>query len=139
MVCKSFRAGPCRFARLAEERADRQLKYARGCATSAVRALADVTGDLPIPGKPSTYDLWSGPAPLVPPHRSKIHYDWHWFWNYGNGDLGNQGIHQMDIARRFTGETALSLRCVHRRTAWVQGRGRDRRIPKSFPRLRRRR
>src|SRR5262249_38655259 len=28
-----------------------------------------------------------------------VHYDWHWIWDYGNGDLGNQGIHQMDVAR----------------------------------------
>ena len=40
--------------------------------------------------------------------RTKLHYDWHWIWNYGNGDLGNQGIHQMDIARRFPARTALS-------------------------------
>jgi predicted dehydrogenase len=45
------------------------------------------------------YNLWLGPAPYQPLHRKQFHYDWHWFWNYGNGDLGNQGIHQMDIAR----------------------------------------
>jgi hypothetical protein len=49
------------------------------------------------------YDLWCGPAPYKPPHRNTkagtVHYDWHWFWDYGNGDLGNQGIHQMDVAR----------------------------------------
>jgi predicted dehydrogenase len=61
------------------------------------------------------YDLWCGPAPLDPPRRNNprfgpIHYDWHWFWAYGCGDLGNQGIHQMDIARWFTGENALSPR-----------------------------
>jgi predicted dehydrogenase len=61
------------------------------------------------------YDLWCGPAPLDPPRRNNpkfgpIHYDWHWFWAYGSGDLGNQGIHQMDIARWFTGEMALSPR-----------------------------
>ena len=54
------------------------------------------------------YDLWSGPAPTVPLLRSRLHYDWHWIWNYGNGDLGNQGIHQMDIARWFLGESELS-------------------------------
>ena len=63
------------------------------------------------------YDLWSGPAPLVPPRRNSskwgtIHYDWHWFWNYGNGDLGNQGIHQMDIARWALGVNELSPRIL---------------------------
>ena len=31
--------------------------------------------------------------------RKQLHYDWHWFWDYGNGDLGNQGVHEMDKAR----------------------------------------
>src|SRR5207302_3169000 len=30
---------------------------------------------------------------------NRFHYNWHWFWDYGNGDLGNQGIHEMDVAR----------------------------------------
>lgn len=45
------------------------------------------------------YNLWSGPAPMDPVLRNSVHYDWHWFWNNGNGDLGNQGIHEMDKAR----------------------------------------
>ncbi len=53
------------------------------------------------------YDLWSGPAPLKPVTRPKFHYDWHWQWDYGNGDLGNQGIHQMDIARWGLGVTDI--------------------------------
>ena len=84
-----------------------KLTYVRGLCYKRRPSIGLVTADTPIPEN-LDYDLWSGPAPLVPPHRAKIHYDWHWFWNYGNGDLGNQGIHQMDIARRFTGESALS-------------------------------
>jgi predicted dehydrogenase len=45
------------------------------------------------------YGLWLGPAPLADLTRKQFHYDWHWQWPYGNGDLGNQGVHQMDIAR----------------------------------------
>lgn len=45
------------------------------------------------------YDLWLGPAPMKEVHRKRFHYDWHWFWDYGNGDIGNQGIHEMDKAR----------------------------------------
>jgi hypothetical protein len=37
-----------------------------------------------------------------------VHYDWHWFWNYGNGDYGNQGPHQVDIARWFLGEDVIA-------------------------------
>jgi hypothetical protein len=36
-----------------------------------------------------------------------VHYDWHWIYAYGNGDVGNQGIHQMDVARWFLGESGL--------------------------------
>jgi len=56
------------------------------------------------------FDLWCGPAPKDELRRKRLHYDWHWIWNYGNGDLGNQGIHQMDIARWFLGEMELSPR-----------------------------
>ena len=45
------------------------------------------------------YDLWLGPAPKHAFNRNLVHYNWHWFWDFGNGDLGNQGIHQMDLAR----------------------------------------
>ncbi len=45
------------------------------------------------------YDLWQGPAPERAFNPNRFHYEWHWNWAYGNGDLGNQGIHQMDVAR----------------------------------------
>jgi len=45
------------------------------------------------------YDLWTGPAPLKPFTRNRFHYNWHWIWDTGNGDIGNQGIHQVDVAR----------------------------------------
>ncbi|MBM4005445.1 MAG: Gfo/Idh/MocA family oxidoreductase [Planctomycetes bacterium] len=54
------------------------------------------------------YDLWCGPAPDGPVTRRQFHYDWHWQWDYGNGDIGNQGIHQMDIARWGLGVDRLS-------------------------------
>lgn len=45
------------------------------------------------------YNLWTGPAPMQPFTKNRFHYNWHWFWDYGNGDLGNQGIHELDVAR----------------------------------------
>jgi predicted dehydrogenase len=45
------------------------------------------------------YDIWLGPAPQQPFHENLVHYNWHWFWDFGNGEIGNQGVHQMDIAR----------------------------------------
>lgn len=51
------------------------------------------------PPKELDFDLWLGPARKQPYHENLVHYRWHWFWDFGNGDLGNQGVHQMDIAR----------------------------------------
>jgi predicted dehydrogenase len=51
------------------------------------------------------YDLWTGPAPKREFTRNRFHYNWHWFWDTGNGDLGNQGIHEVDIARWGLGVT----------------------------------
>jgi predicted dehydrogenase len=45
------------------------------------------------------FNVWLGPAPEQPYHANLVHYNWHWFWDFGNGDIGNQGVHQMDIAR----------------------------------------
>jgi len=45
------------------------------------------------------FNIWLGPAPEQPYHGNLVHYNWHWFWDFGNGDIGNQGIHEMDIAR----------------------------------------
>jgi predicted dehydrogenase len=45
------------------------------------------------------FDLWLGPAEKRPYHENLVHYNWHWFWDFGNGDIGNQGIHELDLAR----------------------------------------
>jgi predicted dehydrogenase len=54
--------------------------------------------DAPVPSGVD-FNIWQGPAPEKPFNPNRFHYNWHWFWDYGNGDLGNQGIHQMDLAR----------------------------------------
>jgi hypothetical protein len=61
----------------------------------------DTIGHTPVSAIPAgvDYDLWTGPAPYLPFTKNRFHYNWHWAWNYGNGDIGNQGIHEMDIAR----------------------------------------
>ena len=61
----------------------------------------DTIGRKPVePVPPGVhYDLWLGPAPQHAYTANRLHYNWHWFWDYGNGDLGNQGIHQIDMAR----------------------------------------
>ncbi|MBN1418278.1 MAG: Gfo/Idh/MocA family oxidoreductase [Planctomycetes bacterium] len=45
------------------------------------------------------YDLWVGPAPFVPYQKNRFHYTWHWWFNFGTGDMGNDGSHELDIAR----------------------------------------
>lgn len=45
------------------------------------------------------WDLWLGPAPQQAYHENLVHYNWHWFWDFGNGELGNNGIHLIDIIR----------------------------------------
>jgi predicted dehydrogenase len=45
------------------------------------------------------FNIWTGPAPKQDFHANLVHYNWHWFWDFGNGDIGNQGVHEMDVAR----------------------------------------
>lgn len=54
--------------------------------------------DAPVP-EGLDYDLWLGPAQWRPYNPNYVHYNWHWFWDFGCADIGNQGPHQMDIAR----------------------------------------
>lgn len=55
-------------------------------------------------GKPSNppenldYDMWLGPAPREPYHSNRLHYNWHWRYAYGTGDMGNDGVHELDLA-----------------------------------------
>jgi predicted dehydrogenase len=74
-------------------------------------------GFKPVETPPATLDfnIWLGPAPEQPYHQNLVHYNWHWFWDTGNGDMGNQGVHEMDIARWGIGQTlpksVVSLGC----------------------------
>jgi len=74
-------------------------------------SIGKVNGPQPIP-ETVNYDLWTGPAPMAPLMRKKLHYDWHWQWPYGNGDLGNNGIHYIDICRWILGYTGLPKRVM---------------------------
>ncbi|HWA25274.1 MAG TPA: Gfo/Idh/MocA family oxidoreductase [Lacunisphaera sp.] len=88
-----------------------KITASRGFCYKNRPSIGKTSGPQPVPPT-IDYDLWSGPAPVVPPHRNNprngpVHYDWHWINLYGNGDVGNQGIHQMDVARWFLGEPGL--------------------------------
>jgi len=58
------------------------------------------------------YDLYCGPAPVKPLRRKELHYDWHWVWSTGTGDLGNSGIHAFDVCRWFAGYEGLPPRAI---------------------------
>src|SRR4051812_603527 len=75
-----------------------KVKLAYGTCFKRRGSIGKVTEATAIPDS-IDYDLWCGPAPKKPLMRKRLHYDWHWFWDYGNGDLGNQGVHEMDKAR----------------------------------------
>lgn len=53
------------------------------------------------------YSLWLGPAAMRPLSRKQLHYDWHWDWNTGNGELGNNNIHYVDMCRLLLGLKGL--------------------------------
>ena len=93
-----------------------KITAARGFCYKRRDSIGKTSGAQPIPSTVN-YDLWCGPAPKSDLLRSKLHYDWHWLHVTGNGDVGNQGIHQMDVARWFLGETGLP-----RQTLSVGGR-----------------
>lgn len=89
---------------------------ARGLCYKPRGSIGHVTGPQEPP-RTMDYNLWCGPAANRPPHRNNgrngtVHYDWHWIWEYGNGDLGNQGIHQMDVARWGLGKNELSRSAI---------------------------
>jgi predicted dehydrogenase len=58
------------------------------------------------------YDLWCGPAKKEAINRTELHYDWHWVWNTGCGELGNNGPHQLDLIRWMLGESGLPSRVM---------------------------
>jgi predicted dehydrogenase len=61
---------------------------------------ADIGQKPNAPAPPGVdYDTWVGPAEMVPYNENRFHYKWHWHWNFGTGDMGNDGAHQIDIAR----------------------------------------
>ncbi len=68
-------------------------------------------GPNPVP-ETVDYNQWCGPAEMEPLRREQLHYKWHWVWNTGNGDLGNQGIHEMDLGRWAIGDPKLAPRVM---------------------------
>jgi len=88
-----------------------KILYAQGLNYKPRMSIGKVSGPQPVPAT-LDYDLWSGPAPVVPLMRKYLHYDWHWDWLTGNGDLGNMGIHYLDACRMAIGADKLPRRVM---------------------------
>lgn len=80
-----------------------KLTLARGFCYKPRQSIGKVASPVKAP-KTVDYDLWSGPREMLPIRREQFHYDWHWQSPYGNGDLGNQGPHQLDVCRWALGD-----------------------------------
>ncbi len=93
-----------------------KITASRGFCYKRRDTIGKTSGPQPVPSTVN-YDLWCGPSPKTDLLRKRLHYDWHWVHVTGNGDVGNQGIHQMDVARWFLGESGLP-----RQTLSVGGR-----------------
>ena len=92
-----------------------KVLVSRGLCYKRRDSIGKTTGPQPVPAN-IDYDLWCGPSPLEAPRRNgkqgTVHYNWHWFWATGNGDIGNQGIHQMDLCRWALNVDAVSPRVM---------------------------
>lgn len=84
------------------------IKVSRGLCYKRRKSIGKMA-DAPVP-KGVDYNLWLGPAPERPFNPNYFHYNWHWHWETGNGDIGNQGVHEMDKARWFLGKNTLPVR-----------------------------
>jgi predicted dehydrogenase len=79
------------------------IRYAHALVYRARDGIGKVSTPTPAPATVD-YDLWCGPAPKTPLMRKQLHYEWHWFWATGNGEIGNNGVHVMDLCRWALGQ-----------------------------------
>lgn len=86
-----------------------KIQWIHGLWYKERKSIGRVSGPQIIP-EGVDYDLWTGPAPLEPLMRQKLHYDWHWNWDTGDGDMGNLGAHQLDDCAHVLGANALPKR-----------------------------
>ena len=74
-------------------------------------SMGKVDGPQPIP-ESVDYNLWCGPAPMTPLMHKNLHYDWHWVWPTGCGEIGNNGPHHLDVLRWILGQDGLPRRVM---------------------------
>ena len=94
-----------------------KMTLSRGLNYKVRESIGKVTGPSKVTKK-LDYNLWCGPRPVAPVMRRLLHYDWHWQWPYGNGDIGNQGPHQLDVARWALGQMTHPVKMMSLGSRW---------------------
>ena len=94
-----------------------KITLSRGLNYKTRESIGKVTAPIPVI-KSINYNLWCGPRPMAPVMRDQFHYDWHWQWPYGNGDIGNQGPHQLDVARWALGQMTHPIKVMSLGSRW---------------------
>ena len=87
------------------------MRYAHALVYRARDGIGKVSTPTPLPST-MNYDLWCGPASHGPLMRKQLHYEWHWFWDTGNGEMGNNGIHVIDLCRWALGQNQPPPRAI---------------------------
>jgi len=87
------------------------IKLVRAISYNLRESIGKVNGPQAIP-ESIDYNLFQGPAPLVPLMRKNLHYDWHWFWDTGTGEVGNLGGHNVDESRWVIGQQSIASRAI---------------------------
>jgi len=93
---------------LHEERGLGEIKYVQANRLGVRAPIGKRSTPLPFP-KDVDRNLWFGPAEVKPMFRDQLHYDWHWDWNTGTGEMGNWGVHILDDVRNVAYQDQQSL------------------------------
>lgn len=93
-----------------------KIRYAHVVVYRLRQGIGKVSGPTPVPPTVD-YNQWCGPAPMGPLMRKQLHYEWHWFWANGAGEIGNNGVHYIDMCR-----WALGIDKPPRRSMSIGGR-----------------
>ena len=88
-----------------------RILYAQAIVYRRRESIGKVAGPQTAPASVD-YNLWLGPAPETPLMRTVFHYDWHWDWATGNGEIGNNGVHYLDRCRWLLGQNGLPRRAM---------------------------
>ena len=127
-AARRTRSRPCSCCGMASSA---RSTWPRGCASSGANPSARRPTE-PVPAG-LDWDMFLGPAPMRPFTKNRFAYNWHWFWDTGNGDIGNQGVHEMDIVPLGSGRRRACRSRWSRRAASTSTTTTRRRRTRSSP------